>query len=99
MMNKTTKVFAEKGSKNVAIPSAAEWGPLVTLCCIISANGNHIPPAMVFPQVHFKNHMTTGAYPGTLGLATVSGWMNNELFIQVLQHFVHLTNCSESRQS
>ncbi|KAK4871440.1 hypothetical protein RN001_016455 [Aquatica leii] len=35
---------------------------------------------MVFPMKNFKHHMLNGAPPGTLGLATPSGWMNGELF-------------------
>ena len=70
-MNKTTKVFAEKGSKGVAVPVAAERGSLVTACCIIGATGNHIPPVMVFPSANFQDPMIFGAYPGTLGLSLI----------------------------
>ena len=48
---------------------------------------------MVFPRVHFKDHMIKGAPPGTLGLATQSGWMNGELFSRVLNHFIKHMGC------
>lgn len=50
---------------------------------------------MVFPRVHFKEHMLTGAPPGTLGLANPSGWMNCELFLEVLRHFIKYTSSSK----
>lgn len=38
---------------------------MVTTCCIVSASGNTILPAVVFPRVHFKDHMLAGAPFGT----------------------------------
>ena len=49
---------------------------------------------MVFPRVHFKDHMIKGASSGTLGLATQSDWMNDELFPRVLNHFIKHMGCS-----
>lgn len=76
-----------------------ERGILVTACCIIRVNGMFILPAMVFPRVKFKNHMTNGAPVETLGLATKSGWMNTELFLEVLRHFIKFTNSSVGRKA
>jgi hypothetical protein len=52
---------------------------------------------MIFPTVHFKQLMTRDAPTGTLGLATWSGWMTSELFIQVMKHFIHHTNSKKER--
>ncbi|KAB0803423.1 hypothetical protein PPYR_00393 [Photinus pyralis] len=57
--------------------------------CIVSATGNSLPPVMVFPRKYFKPPMINGAPPGTLGLANPSGWMNGELFVNAMQHFIH----------
>ena len=88
------KVLAAKGLKQVGQITAAERGALVTVCCCTSAVGKLLPSAMVFPRVHFKNHMIKGAPPETLGLATQSGWMNGELFPHVLNHFIKHLRCS-----
>ena len=88
------KVLAAKGLKQVGQIIAAERGTLVTVCCCASAVGKSLPPAMVFPRVHFKDHMIKGAPPGTLGLATQSGWVNGELFARVLNHFIKHMGCS-----
>ena len=74
---------------------SGERGVLVTTCCIINATGNTLPPVMVFPRVHFKNHMLNGAPKATLGLATRSGWMNSDLFPQVMAHFIHHSKSSK----
>jgi len=97
VMNKTTIVFVKKGSKNVTVPAAAERRSLVTVVCIICANGNQIPPAVIFPRANYKDFMIAGGFPGTLGLASPSGWINNELFVSVLEHFTRHTNASKSK--
>ncbi|KAF2887560.1 hypothetical protein ILUMI_18613 [Ignelater luminosus] len=38
-----------------------------------------LPPAMVFPRVHFKEHMLRESPRGTIGLANPSDWMNSNL--------------------
>lgn len=89
------RVVAEKGCKQVGQIISAERGTLVTVCCIINAAGNTIPPAMVFPRKNFKQHMISGAVPGTLGLANQSGWMTAELFPEVMTHFVNHSRSSK----
>lgn len=88
----TQKVVTKKGAKQVNTVTGRERGCLVT-CCIITANGTFLPPAMVFPRTHFKNHML--GFPGTLGLATPSEWMNQELFVKVLEHVIKYSNCTK----
>ncbi|KAJ8889730.1 hypothetical protein PR048_009231, partial [Dryococelus australis] len=88
----TKKILAPKCVKQLNKVTSGEKGTLVTTCCIISDSGVALPPAMVFPQVHFKEHIPKGASPGILGLAAQSGWMNNELFARVMQHFVKVSH-------
>ena len=64
-------------------------GENVTMCACINAIGNALLPAFIFPRVHFKEHMLSGAPNGSLGLSCSSGWMNSDLFPQVLRHFIH----------
>jgi len=39
--------------------------------------------------------MIRGAPPGTLGLATPSGWMNQDLFLKVMEHFIKYSSSSK----
>lgn len=61
--------------------------------------GTALPPAMIFPRVNFKQHMINGAPPGTLGLANSSGWMNSELFVSVMKHFIQHSGSSKLNPS
>lgn len=89
------KIIAGKGIKQVNKCTSGERGQNVTTCCIINALGTALPPVMVFPRKNFKTHMTNGAPPGTLGLATTSGWMCSEIFPQVIDHFIKFTLSSK----
>lgn len=94
-VHKSSKIIAKKGIKQVNVATSQERGVLVTTCVAVSAMGSFIPPIMVFPRKHFKPHMINGAPPGTLGLATPSGWMTSDLFPQVMQHFIKFTSASK----
>ena len=98
-VQKSQKILALKGTKQVSKATSAERGTLVTTCCIINALGYSIPPVMIFPRVHFKEHMTSGAPTGTLGLATKGGWMNSECFVKVIHHFIKHSSSSKQNPS
>ncbi|KAJ2937446.1 hypothetical protein O0L34_g19354 [Tuta absoluta] len=54
---------------------------------------------MVFPRAKFQPFMTKGAPTGTLGLASPSGWMNADLFVEVMKHFIKMTSSSPTNPS
>src|SRR5690606_38940393 len=54
------RVLAERGIRQLNKVTSGERGVLVSTCCIISAAGATVPPVMVFPRVHFKEHMLNG---------------------------------------
>ncbi|KAF2886145.1 hypothetical protein ILUMI_20028 [Ignelater luminosus] len=39
--------------------------------------------------------MLAGCFPGTLGLVTPNGWMDQELFVKVLEHVIEYSNCTK----
>ncbi|XP_023028697.2 uncharacterized protein [Leptinotarsa decemlineata] len=86
-VHKPPKISTKMGNKNVGQVTSAERGTLVTLVGIIGATGEFVPPFLIFPRVHFKEHMLHGAPPGSKGIATPTGWMNSSLFLPLLQHF------------
>ncbi|XP_072384418.1 uncharacterized protein [Diabrotica undecimpunctata] len=88
------KILAKKCMKQVSQCTSGDRGVLVTTCSIICAGGYALPPAMVFPRVHFKEMMIQDAPADTLGLAASSGWMNRELFPQVMEHFIKYSSGS-----
>lgn len=82
------KTVAMKGRRIVGKVTSGEKCTLVTTCCINSASGQALPPIIVFPRKKFKNHMIKCAPIGTLGLATLSGWMNSKLFVETMRYFI-----------
>ncbi|KAJ8881607.1 hypothetical protein PR048_018093 [Dryococelus australis] len=73
-------IAAAKGIKQVA--------QAVTVCMIVSAEGNTIPPVFIFPRARFHYDLLKGAPPSSLCLVNSpqSSWINSELFLKVLEH-------------
>lgn len=89
--HKVPKVVAPRGAKQLGQITSRERGELVTMCCIVSAAGQSLPPVFVFPRKNFKDHMLFGAPEGSLGLIHQSGWMTAENFIKVITHIIKHT--------
>lgn len=87
-VQKVQRVLAQRGVKQLGQITSAERGMTITMASCVSASGQSLPPAYVFPRVNFKDNMLIGAPSGSLGLANPSGWMNNDLFPKVLEHFI-----------
>lgn len=84
----SSKIIAQKGQRQVGQVTSAERGVLVTMCGTINALGNCIPPFLIFPRVHFKDHMIKNAPIGTVGSASSSGWITCDIFEQWMHHFI-----------
>lgn len=94
-VQKPRRILAEKGVKQIGRITSGERGETVTMCACVSATGAALPPAFIYPRVHYKPYMLSGAPEGSLGLANSSGWMNRGLFVKVLQHFMECMNVSK----
>ena len=55
-VHKPRKVIAEKGCRQVGQATSTEKGQLITLIGAANAAGNAMPPYLVFPKQHFKEH-------------------------------------------
>lgn len=91
----TPKVLAPKTLKQVGQIVSGERGELVTFGGIISACGNTIPPLFVFPRVHFKDHFMAGAPEGSIGATNRTGWINSDIFLEVLKHIKKYTSSTK----
>ena len=74
-VQKVPKVVATKGLKQGVQITSKERGELVTVCVIVSASGETLPSAFVFPRKNVKEFMMHGSPVGSLGLVDSSGWM------------------------
>ncbi len=87
------RVLARRGLKQMS----PDRGPLVSVACTVSAAGRVMPPYFVFPRVQFREHFLSGAPAGSSGGAHLSGWMREEQFLDLLQHFTRQTECVADR--
>jgi len=81
------QVISPTGKKCVSKKTSAERGQLVSVVCCMSAAGNYVPPAMIFPRVRMNEELFRDVPVGTLPLVSESGYMNSDLFMKWLQHF------------
>lgn len=86
---KPQKMVAEKGKRCVATLTSAEKGRTVTVICCVNGAGMYIPPMMIFPRVRMKPELIDKAPNGTIGVATKTGWVNEEKFLQWFDHFIN----------
>lgn len=93
-------IDARKETKQVGQIVSAERGQLITMCAIVNASGNCIPPVFVFLRARFHYTMLAGAPVGSLGLVNslTSGWMTNPLFLKVLEHIQKCTRCFDENK-
>ena len=97
-VQKVPKVVATKGLKQVGQITSRERGELVTVCVIVSASGQTLPPAFVFPRKNFKEFMMHGSPEGSLVLVDSSGWVTAANFIKVMKHFITNVRPSKDHQ-
>jgi len=81
------KIICAEGIKQVGSVTSGERGINVTMIVAVNAVGNFVPPMLIFPRVHFKNHMLTGAPTASIAGAHPAGWSNQKLFGDYLKHF------------
>lgn len=89
------KVLAEKGKRNVGALTSAERGRHVTAVCSMSASGQHVPPMFIFPRKRMKSELMEGAPVGTIGRCSPSGYIDMDIFLDFLRHFVKSVKCSK----
>ena len=86
-VQRTQKVIALRGTKQVGQVTSAERGTLVTVCYGINALGNSTPPFFIFPRVNFKTYMVNDAPVASDGAAHPSGWITAPCFLKYIRHF------------
>lgn len=83
-----SRIIALKGRKQVGLASSAERGQLTTAVLCVSASGNYVPPLLIFPRIRMKAELLDGAPPGTVAVCHPSGWIQSEIFVEWLNHFI-----------
>ena len=95
-VSNSRNILCRTGTKQVGQIRSGKRGLNITMCCCVSATGMALLPAFIFPRVRFASHMLRGTPAGSLpihcqstaNLANPSGWMKQDIFPQVLKHFI-----------
>ena len=94
----SSKILAPKGQKQVGIAVSAERGRTVTFVCCFSAMGMYVSPMIIFPRVHMNSQLMRGAPAGSIGESAKSGWINKELFLKWMKHFIRHVRPSQDNR-
>lgn len=82
------RVLARRGQKTVWGITSGERGRTHTLLVCGSASGHVILPLMIFLQVCMPEALKQGAPAGTMFATSPKGWINQEIFLRWLDHFI-----------
>lgn len=96
--SKNIKILATRGRKQVGILSSAERGQHFTIVCCMNAEGNFVPPSIIFPRKNMKNELMDGAPVGSVAFCSETGWMNGDLFLKWMKYFVKRVQPSQEQK-
>lgn len=90
--NRPIKVLATKGKHCVSSMTCGEKGVTTTVVMAISATRHYVPPLMIFKRKRMKPELLDHIPAGTIGACSENGWVNTEIFMTYIQHFVQHTH-------
>ncbi|XP_050293763.1 uncharacterized protein LOC126734264 [Anthonomus grandis grandis] len=90
--HKHVKVVGKKGKKQIGVITSAERGSLLTTVMCFSATGVYIAPFIIFPRKNMKMELINGT--GSKYACHISGWIQQEIFVEWFRHFINLTKPS-----
>lgn len=79
-VQRSAKIVAQKGEKQVGTTTSPERGIIMTNLLAVNAIGNSVPPLLIFSRVQFRDYWLRGAPPGCIGDAIPSGWISPSAF-------------------
>lgn len=80
------KVLAPAGVKQIGQAVSSERGQQVTFVGIANAAGEVAPPIYLFPRKIPREEYMEGSPEGSIGIFNGSGWMDEDAFLQTLNH-------------
>lgn len=92
--SKTPRVISAKGKRQIGVLTAAERGSLITLVTCFNANGDFVPPLIIFPRKTANPLLMKHAPAGSIAGFHPSGWIQMNLFTTWFKHFIDFTKPS-----
>ncbi|XP_072383364.1 uncharacterized protein [Diabrotica undecimpunctata] len=91
----TVQLFGSKEVKQFGTKTFAARRKTVTVICCYNAAGTcYVPPMFIFPGAHMTNSLEKKGPPDAKYTCSKSGWSNEQLFYQWLQHFKNIVKPS-----
>jgi hypothetical protein len=88
------RVISSKGKKQFVKLTSAERGTLTTVICGMSAQGQFVPPMIIFARKRRNDLLMQGAPENSIQYNTGNGWADQEGFLTFLRHFIKYTHPS-----
>ena len=88
VQKKSPKIIGEKGKPRIGQLATGERGVNTTAVCCCSASGQFVPPMLIFKRMRNCIDLKTGAPEGSLVEVSETGYINSDLFIKWLRHFI-----------
>lgn len=98
VQKKPTKIVAKKGKHQVGSISSGERGVNTTIVCAVSAAGHYVPPMIIFKRKRFVQELAIGAPPGSCVTISDTGYINSDLFVVWLRHFIDAVKPSSDKK-
>ena len=95
-VQKPGKVLAQVGCKQVGRIVSAEKGTTTTVVCAINPSGVYVPPMLLFKRKNMNKNLMKSAPYGAVGVPSPKGWMDTDIFVKYLKHFISYVKPSES---
>ena len=83
-----SKVISTTGKRQVEAATSAERGTNTTGVYCHSPTGHFIPPMLIFKRKRLADSLNIDAPNGTVFSCTESGWIDTDVFLQWLHHFI-----------
>ncbi|XP_012555352.1 uncharacterized protein LOC105843920 [Hydra vulgaris] len=97
-VHKPLKVIAHKSQRVVSSVTSGERGQTTTIILAFNCVGHYIPPMIILKRKRMLDLLIDDAPPGTLGRCSKSGWVDTNLFMDFIRHFVIHGNCSTTKK-
>ncbi|KAG5870227.1 hypothetical protein JTB14_029101 [Gonioctena quinquepunctata] len=81
------KVVAHEGK--IGCVASGERAVNTTVVCCKSAAGQYVPLMIIFQRKRYQEELAVGAPPGSIVTISDSGYINSELFVKWLRHFIN----------
>ena len=75
--------------------ASGEKGITTTVLSTCNATCHFVPPMMIFKRKNKKASLTDHAPSGTIQGCSENVWLNTELVLEFIQHFVKHVSCSQ----